>query len=393
MGVKLSDHFVGIAAKRLSRVEIFSNQHEFNGINKFRDILGTERINLKGNVIYFADDEDKMIDNSSYFTWYDVRENNPLRSAEFRLYFSDNDVVPNASIGDLVILCKTVQNELTIIVAAQGTTSEKQLLYLFGLEEVENSFLVKDYRGDYSDIGYAGRYILESIGIDFEIRNEIDYLALMQEQFGLTFPSTAVFSNFARSTVENVSVLDDPDQALMAWWEREGELLRIFERAIVGEKIREGFGDDVDAFLQFALTVINRRKSRAGHSFENHLQTIFDSFGIKYSKGAKTERNNRPDFIFPSIQSYHDSSFSVSDLYMLGVKTTAKDRWRQVLSEADRISHKHLITLEPAISKNQTDEIIAQNLQLIIPTPLQVTYSIHQLGSIINLEAFIKEIT
>ncbi|MGJ1237761.1 type II restriction endonuclease [Sphingobacterium multivorum] len=389
MSVKLSDHFFGIAAKRLSHVEIFSNQHEFNGINRFRDILGADKINFKGNVIYFADDEDKMIDNPSEFTWYDVRENNPLRSAEFRLYFSDNDVVPNAAVGDLVILGKTLQNELTIIVAMQGSTSEKQLLYLFGLEEVENNFLVKDYRGDYSDIGYAGRYILESIGIDFEIHGETDYLALMQKQFGLTFPSTAVYSQFARSTVENVSVLDNPDEALMAWWEKEGELLRIFERAIVGEKIKKGFGDDVDAFLQFALTVINRRKSRAGHSFENHLQTIFDSFGIKYSKGAKTERNNRPDFIFPSIESYHDSSFSVSDLYMLGVKTTAKDRWRQVLSEADRISCKHLITLEPAITKNQTDEMIAQNLQLIIPSPLHRTYSERQLVHIINVKSFI----
>ncbi|WP_336828363.1 type II restriction endonuclease [Sphingobacterium multivorum] len=390
MSVKLSDHFVGIAAKRLSRVEIFSNQHEFNGINKFRDILGTDRINLKGNVIYFADDEDKMIDNPCDFTWYDVRENNPLRSAEFRLYFSDNEVVMNAAVGDLVILGKTHQNELMVIVAAQGSTSEKQLLYLFGLEEVENRFLVKDYREDYSDIGHAGRYILESIGVDLDVPDSDDYLIRMQEQFGLVFPSTAVFSSFARSTVHDVSVLDDPDRALMAWWEREGELLRIFERAIVGEKIREGFGDDVDGFLQFALTVINRRKSRAGHSFENHLQTIFDSFGIKYSKGAKTERNNRPDFIFPSIQSYHDSSFSVSDLYMLGVKTTAKDRWRQVLSEADRIPRKHLITLEPAISKNQTDEMIAQNLHLIIPSPLHQTFSQPQLDYIIDLRSFVR---
>ncbi|QQT32873.1 hypothetical protein I6I99_10035 [Sphingobacterium multivorum] len=389
MSVILSDYISGVAAKRLSHVEIFSNQHEFNGINKFRDILGTERISIKGNVIYFADEGDKMIDNPSDYTWYDVRESNPLRSAEFRLYFSDNDVVPNAAVGDLVIMCKTVHNELKVIVAAQGSTSEKQLLYLFGLEEVKNSFLVKDYRGDYSDIGYAGRYILESIGIDFEINGETDYLALMQEQFGLTFPSTAVFSTFARSTVKNVSILDDPDEALMAWWEREGELLKIFERAVVGEKIREGFGDDVDAFLQFALTVINRRKSRAGHSFENHLQMIFDSFGIKYSKGAKTERNNRPDFIFPSIESYYDSSFLVDNLYMLGVKTTAKDRWRQVLSEADRISRKHLITLEPAISKNQTDEMIAQNLQLIIPSPLHQTFSQPQLDYIIDLRSFV----
>jgi hypothetical protein len=28
---------------------------------------------------------------------------------------------------------------------------------------------------------------------------------------------------------------------------------------------------------------------------------------------------------------------------MPGVKSTCKDRWRQVLAEADRIDHKHLL--------------------------------------------------
>lgn len=205
----------------------------------------------------------------------------------------------NASVGDLVIMGKTVQNDLKVMVAAQGSTSEKQLLYLFGLEEVDNRFVVRDYREDYADLGFAGRYILESIGVEINIPNEPDYLALMLDRFGLSFPSTAIFLEFARSTVLHVSPLDDPDGALMSWWEREGELLRVFERAVVGEKIREGFREDVDAFLKFALTVINRRKSRAGHSFENHLRHIFDVGDVKYSKGAKTERNNRPDFIFP----------------------------------------------------------------------------------------------
>ena len=36
---------------------------------------------------------------------------------------------------------------------------------------------------------------------------------------------------------------------------------------------------------------------------------------------------------------------------MLGVKSTRKDRWRQVLAEADRIDDKHLLTLETAISR------------------------------------------
>ena len=393
MAGRLSDYFIGVAAKRLSRVEIFSNQHEFNGINRFRDILGTERRTFTGRVMYFADDEEGMIDNPSDYTWYDVRENNPARSAEFRLYFSDNEVVPHAEVGDLVVLGMTSDEELLVIVAARGSTAEKQLLYVFGIEVAENRFVFRDFRTVASDLGYAGKYVLEAIGVELSTDSDADDLQRMVDRFGTAFPSTAVFSEFARSTVDDIDILADPDHALMAWWEREGELLRIFERAVVGERIKAGFGDDVDGFLQFALTVINRRKSRAGHSFENHLQAIFDAHGIAYAKGSKTERNNRPDFIFPSIDAYRDPSFPEEQLRMLGVKTTAKDRWRQVLSEADRIGRKHLITLEPAISANQTDEMIAQHLQLVIPRPLHATYSAGQLRSIIDLKGFIHTLS
>ncbi len=392
MTTTISEYFSGIAAKRLSNVEINSNQHEFNGINKFRDILGTERCELNGRIIYFTDDEDTMIDNSSTYTWYDVRANNPKRSAEFRLYYSDNVVVPNASVGDLVIMGKTIDDELTIIVAEQDSTAEKQLLYLFGLEEVDDKFSIKDYRNDHRDIGFPGRYILQLIGIEVGVINELEYLEDMKARFGDMFPTTAIFSEYARSTVADINVYDDPDHALISWWEREGQLLRLFERTIISDKLNQGFNDDVDEFIQFALTIINRRKSRAGHSFENHLKAIFDLRKISYSKGQRTERKNKPDFIFPSIEAYHDTTFPEVDLYMLGVKTTAKDRWRQVLSEADRIAEKHLITLEPAISVNQTNEMLAQSLKLIIPKPLHNTYLPAQLNNIMSLNDFIGEI-
>ena len=58
---------------------------------------------------------------------------------------------------------------------------------------------------------------------------------------------------------------------------------------------------------------------------------------------------------------------------MLGSKTTAKDRWRQVLEEADRIKRKHLITLEGAISENQTKEIRSRTLQLVVPKEIPST--------------------
>lgn len=73
---------------------------------------------------------------------------------------------------------------------------------------------------------------------------------------------------------------------------------------------------------------------------------------------------------------------------MLDVKSTCKDCWRQVLSEARRVEHKHLFTLEAAISTNQTDEMNSQNLRLVIPKALHTTYLPVQRERLMSLSDF-----
>lgn len=73
---------------------------------------------------------------------------------------------------------------------------------------------------------------------------------------------------------------------------------------------------------------------------------------------------------------------------MLGVKSTCKDRWRQVLAEADRIDDKHLLTLETAISTHQTDEMAAKHLQLVLPRGLHQTYTPAQQVWLMDMAAF-----
>jgi hypothetical protein len=77
---------------------------------------------------------------------------------------------------------------------------------------------------------------------------------------------------------------------------------------------------------------------------------------------------------------------------MLGVKSTCKDRWRQVLSEAARIDRKHLLTLETSISTNQTNEMRANKLQLVVPRGLQNTYDDAQKAWLLDLAGFIGTI-
>jgi hypothetical protein len=389
----LSKYFTGIGAKRLSNVEVnpdVSHQHEFNGIIGFKAIFGTEKIDFKGRFIYLSDHREQILEDSGKLTWYDSRENDPKRT-EHRLYYSPNLVIASAEAGDLLIIGKTGIDRLAVIVAPEGSTSEQQLLYLFGLEEVGSGFVIRDYTENDIQLDFAGRFILTSLG--FEMPDTApDYLEDILLRFGEDFPGTAEFSEFARSTLKDSSPVEEADNTLLALMEREELLFRTLEKHIVRQKLQQGFGEDdnaVDRFISLSLSVQNRRKARAGFAFEHHLAYIFDSNRLSYSNAPVTERNNRPDFLFPGIHYYKNPEISTTLLTMLGVKTTAKERWRQILSEADRIQGKHLITLEPAISRNQTDEMIAQNVQLVIPGPLMVTFSAEQQVQLISLSDFI----
>jgi len=74
---------------------------------------------------------------------------------------------------------------------------------------------------------------------------------------------------------------------------------------------------------------------------------------------------------------------------MLGAKTTCKDRWRQVLTEAARINNKHLMTIEPAISENQTSEMHHHGLQLVVPRSIHKTFQPSQQEWLLDVSEFI----
>jgi len=100
--------------------------------------------------------------------------------------------------------------------------------------------------------------------------------------------------------------------------------------------------------------------------------------------------NFKTDFIFPGINQYHVPTFPATRLTMLGVKSTCKDRWRQVLSEARRIVRKHLFTLEPGISENQTAEMKENKLTLVLPKGLHASYKTAQQADLMQLNQFIE---
>lgn len=95
----------------------------------------------------------------------------------------------------------------------------------------------------------------------------------------------------------------------MAWMEREEILFRTPERHIIGDRLSTRFDGDVEGFVEFSLSVQNRRKSRVGYALENHLENVFLATGIRYTRNKVTENKAKPDFVFPSIAEHREPTF------------------------------------------------------------------------------------
>ncbi len=391
----LSEYFEGVGVKILSAVDAepkSSNQHEIGTTVPMRKFLGIEKTSFNATYIWL-NDEQETITYQGNATYYDCREEKD-RPAEFRLYYPTNDVTELMSAGDTLFLAIRPDKSILFIVVPSDSTIQSQLLWLFGMDEQPQlKFTIQGFEGDEDGkIDFISRFILDEIGIEFEDpdSNSLDSII---EGFGLKFPGTAEFSDLARLTLPEVDARDDADEALLAWLNHEEAMFRRLEKKIVSERIREGFSDgddiDVDAFIKYSLGVQNRRKSRMGRSFENHLAAAFDAHKLVYDSQVITEKGKKPDFIFPGVKPYRDPKFNTALLTMLAAKSSCKDRWPQILPEAERIPDKHLVTLEPAISTAQTTMMHESDVQLIVPGRIKKSYKKEQQDWIWSLRDFI----
>jgi hypothetical protein len=394
----LSEYFRGVAAKILSAVEAdtgVSRQHELNGVAALKAILGSDKRTIPARFVRLADAEDSTASASGSLTWYDARENDPKRAAEYRLYFTTTPVSDLMQPGDLFVIGLRPDGSALCLTAEAGSTAANQLLWLFGIprDGLKGFAVVDEEDADELELDYAARFILDEIGIEPEADPDLDaLLESVLRRFGPNFPSTKAFSEFAREKAQ-LDPRDGPDEVLMAWMDVEEAAFRALERLLISERLKNGFGDatavDVDGFIAFSLGVQNRRKSRAGHALENHLEAVFQAHGIAYSRAAVTENKNKPDFLFPGVGEYRNATFPMGKLTMLAAKTSAKDRWRQILGEADRIPDKHLLTLEPGISENQTSEMKARRVTLVLPREIHYSYTQAQRSALMDVESFI----
>ena len=310
----------------------------------------------------------------SKFTYYGTGTRNEYRITRFGRGF---DLLKPDNTGALVVIVKLDDEDY------EGWVLEN--------EDDIDDFL------DYFSLSPAetGRLIgTEMLSVDQQEEKKLAKMDAFVHVLQGAFPKAFDMSKAARDIYNDVydhmeNIVQKPDQELLVWNNMEYDLFRRIEEVQYGDVIRNGF-DSMQDFIDTANSVINRRKSRAGKSLEYHLEAIFQGNKLTYEPQVVTEEKKRPDFVFPGASAYHNPKYPADKLVVLGAKTTCKDRWRQVITEADRVKTKYLCTLQQGISPQQLHEMKSENVVLVVPRPYISTYPKEYREDIFSLAKFIQ---
>lgn len=391
----LRSYFELVASKLVQDSEVnpdSSNSHEFNGTNELKDFLGRTPFGrykrLRSRFLYFSDEQEQPLGSEAELTWY--KPHSDAKRTEWRMYYDDNPIVGKtgkALAGDLMVFVFSLdaanvpeiakkepapegQPVVWVLIAQQGSVAEREIMRLFGIEG-EKSERLETHEPPVEDVDVIGRQVLDGLGIKIRLPDD-DWRERLMTQFGNKMPNVVTFSNFAMSTLE-IDFINDPDGALVSWWEREDLLFRIHDRALMRAPLEAAMRKaknvediDVEQLRALFMSSAQKARSRAGAAFEHQLETIFLKNSVRFDAQGKTASGDIPDFLFPSLADYEKSPL-VDHLTMLAAKTTCKERWTQVLQEAPRIPRKHLATMSPAIPPEQLSRMRHANLTLVLP--------------------------
>jgi len=306
----------------------------------------------------------------SVVTWYGQGTRSEYRLTRFGRDFPF--LVPD-TVGDLLMLVPMTATHFNAYVFDQEDDIE-EIMASLGVQPFEHWAIYKNGAVQVEDT-------------DACLEKQFQEFAKTLE----TFPRTDVFSNSTRDMLTHCfsELAKQPaDTKLLEYYSTEYRLFQVVERQICQSEIGRLF-KDVDDFLHTAASIMNRRKSRAGHSLENHVDSILTEANLPHEMQPRVD--GKPDIVFPSKDAYLDTSYPTEKLIVMGVKTTCKDRWRQILNEGKRVKNKHILTLQPGISSNQLTEMHEAGVTLVVPRKLQDEYPKNHSLTILSVEDFIEK--
>lgn len=131
------------------------------------------------------------------------------------------------------------------------------------------------------------------------------------------------------------------------------------------EALVRGFGELDQLFLSAAQT----RKSRAGLSFEYHIERLLRDGRLHYEAQA-VFGGRRPDFVLPDVAALNDPNRTES--LILSLKTTLRERWKQLGLER-RFGAVFLATVDDRVSSPAVKEMGRNGIVLVVPELLKTS--------------------
>lgn len=167
-----------------------------------------------------------------------------------------------------------------------------------------------------------------------------------------------------------------------------------FRAAQVARILLGGSGDAVSNLVRgfpeldsIFLSASQTRKSRAGRSFEHHVQRLFRDGHILHEAQA-VFGGRRPDFVLPDVKALN----AKGDAVIVSLKTTLRERWKQ-LSMEKPLGAIFLATVDDRVSGEAINEMARNSISLVVPEALKKSKesAYETFGNVITFRHFFDE--
>lgn len=188
----------------------------------------------------------------------------------------------------------------------------------------------------------------------------------------------------------NPFVLDRPGDAVREISRGiEWELFREYQRreratalvrTVLGDEPRDltvaglirGLVDNIGEIDRLMLSASQQRKSRAGYSFEHHIEAMLVAGDLPFAKQVVMDAKKRPDFVLPSLRQLKRPESGSPPGIILSAKTTLRERWKQVQREMGS-GELFLATVDDSIAANAIEDMAALGIILVVPERLKTS--------------------
>ncbi len=393
--------FVAVAAKTLSAVEVdprSSHQHELSAGTLRRMLIDhglltpdADHVSISLGLLRLDDDEE-VARIEDHLTVYDARRQNPNRGPEWRAYYGYGSqaerLIHTMQEGDQMVYAIDRSGTVHVLLIATKSHWSAVMRDTFGYELNPQLTPLPEYELKAAQRRAPIEIIADALEINPTDSTDHDWLLEhFKGELPTDFPNTQTMASLAHARVAIDPREENADTLLEQWLAAETDLFMILER-VEGQR-RVARCQEFEDYVATVLSILQRRKARRGRSLEIHLETLFTARSLPYERQVETEPGSTSDFILPGINAYRALGKSTGiepGVLHLGAKSTARERWRQVLSEATKLRRRHLITLDPQLSSATLRSM--RELEVIPVMPARLG-DLYEGNSIMTVEYFI----